>query len=128
GLLRRGAKRSARGPRRCPPATGSNPPTLSRTTDSRHRERSGRVAMTAVVLDGNENQAVAAARSLARSGHRVVVGAETAWSKAGWSRACSRRIVYASPQDDAKAFVAAVAAEVARVPRAPVLPMTERPQ
>ena len=33
--------------------------------------------MTILVLDGNENQAVACVRSLARTGHRVEVGADT---------------------------------------------------
>src|SRR5438105_14114892 len=85
--------------------------------------------MTVLVLDGNENQAVASVRSLARAGHRVIVGAETVWSKAGWSRACSRQMVYPSPQEDAAAFVRAVAAEAAREHPAHgtlVLPMTER--
>ena len=35
--------------------------------------------MNVLVLDGNENQAVAATRSLARAGHDVHVGAETGW-------------------------------------------------
>jgi predicted ATP-grasp superfamily ATP-dependent carboligase len=82
--------------------------------------------VTVLVLDGNENQAVASVRSLARAGHHVVVGAGTAWSKAGWSRGCRRVFRYPSPQQDAAAFVAAVAAEAARVPGTLVLPMTER--
>ena len=82
--------------------------------------------MRVVVLDGNENQAVAAVRSLARGGHRVTVGAANGWSKAGWSRDCARTFRYPAPQDDAQAFVAAVAAEAAREPGSLVLPMTER--
>jgi predicted ATP-grasp superfamily ATP-dependent carboligase len=81
--------------------------------------------MRVLVLDGNENQAVAAVRSLARAGHRVEVGAETRWSKAGWSRACSGTFQYPSPAVDADAFVAAVAARAALVPGTLVLPMTE---
>jgi len=42
--------------------------------------------MKIIALDGNENQAVASVRSLARAGHHVGGGAPTAWSKAGWSR------------------------------------------
>jgi predicted ATP-grasp superfamily ATP-dependent carboligase len=82
--------------------------------------------MTILVLDGNENQAVAATRSLARAGHRVLVGADTAWSKAGWSRYAAGAFAYASPLDDAGAFVADVAAAVRRHGGAFVMPMTER--
>jgi len=82
--------------------------------------------MRVLVLDGNENQAVACVRSLAGAGHRVSVGADAAWSKAGWSRSCSDRFRYPSPQADAGAFVDRVAAEAAREPGTLVLPMTER--
>jgi predicted ATP-grasp superfamily ATP-dependent carboligase len=82
--------------------------------------------MRVLVLDGNENQAVAAVRSLARAGHTVVVGASTSWSKAGWSRDAAGRFTYAAPQDDALAFVRCVAEEAAREPGTLVLPMTER--
>jgi len=67
-----------------------------------------------LVLDGNENQAVACVRSLARAGHEVSVGAETSWSKAGWSRFARAKFRYAPPQRDAEAFVETVAAETAR--------------
>ena len=82
--------------------------------------------MRVLVLDGNENQAVAAVRSLARAGHRVHVGADTAWSKAGWSRAAAGRFVYPSPQHDGDAFVARLADEASRERGTLVLPMTER--
>ena len=82
--------------------------------------------MRVLVLDGNENQAVACARSLARAGHTVLVGADTSWSKAGWSRSCSGTFTYPSPQVDADAFVERVAAEAARVPNTLVMPLTER--
>ena len=82
--------------------------------------------MRILVLDGNENQAVAAVRSLARAGHRVEVGAETGWSKAGWSRACDTTFHYPAPGVDVDAFVAAVARQAARVPGTLVVPMTER--
>src|SRR5205085_4809084 len=75
---------------------------------------------------GNENQAVAAVRSLARDGHAVSVGADTAWSKAGWSRWCADRFRYPAPQTDAAAFVSRIALEAARQPGTLVLPMTER--
>jgi hypothetical protein len=82
--------------------------------------------MTVIVLDGNENQAVAATRSLARAGHEVQVGAETGWSKAGWSRACRSTFTYPSPQDDVPGFVDRIV-DVVRSHHAPiVLPMTER--
>jgi predicted ATP-grasp superfamily ATP-dependent carboligase len=79
-----------------------------------------------LVLDGNENQAVAAVRSLARAGHRVEVGADTAWSKAGWSRSASDTFRYADPADDVEAFIDDVACAAAVEPGTLVLPMTER--
>src|SRR5262245_49368987 len=82
--------------------------------------------MRVLVLDGNENQAVACARSLARAGHRVSVGADTSWSKAGWSRSCRSTFVYPATQQDADAFVARIVGEAAREPGTLVLPMTER--
>ncbi|MFL6212919.1 MAG: hypothetical protein ACJ74J_03395 [Blastocatellia bacterium] len=81
--------------------------------------------MRILVLDGNENQAVAAVRSLARAGHRVVVGASTSWSKAGWSRDAASTFVYPAPQQDALAFVHRIGEEAAREPGTLVLPMTE---
>src|SRR5215471_10884189 len=72
--------------------------------------------MKIIVLDGNENQAVACVRSLARAGHQVVVGAPTSWSKAGWSRYCKETFVYSAP--DVSAFVERVVQEVRREPGA----------
>ncbi len=82
--------------------------------------------MRVLVLDGNENQAVAAVRSLAAAGHRVLVGASTAWSKAGWSRHCRGTFRYPAPQQDADAFVERVTEVAGREPGTLVLPMTER--
>lgn len=82
--------------------------------------------MRVLVLDGNENQAVACARSLARAGHQVSVGADTTWSKAGWSRSSRSTFIYPAPRHDAHAFAARVAEESAREPGTLVLPMTER--
>lgn len=82
--------------------------------------------MRILILDGNENQAVASVRSLARAGHRVFVGASTVWSKAGWSRGAAGTFVYPAPQQDALAFVRCIAEEAAREPGTLVLPMTER--
>ena len=82
--------------------------------------------MTILVLDGNENQAVAAVRSLARAGHRVLVGAETAWSKAGWSRYAAGSFTYPSPETDVERFVARIAQVTRRCGGAFVIPMTER--
>ena len=82
--------------------------------------------MKVLVLDGNENQAVACTRSLARAGHRVSVGADTPWSKAGWSKSCRDSFVYPAPQEDADSFVARVVEEAARDAGTLVQPMTER--
>ncbi len=82
--------------------------------------------MKILVLDGNENQAVACVRSLARAGHRVSVGSSNSWSKAGWSRFAESSFTYPAPMDSAEAFVARIREEVARVPGTLVLPVTER--
>lgn len=82
--------------------------------------------MRVLVLDGNENQAVACVRSLARAGYAVSVGADASWSKAGWSRFSRGSFRYTPPQEDAAAFVADVAREVRREPGTLVLPLTER--
>jgi predicted ATP-grasp superfamily ATP-dependent carboligase len=82
--------------------------------------------MRVLVLDGHENQALACVRSLARAGHVPCVGAETTWSKAGWSRDCRGSFRYPAPEEDAEAFIATVAAEASRVAGTLVLPMTER--
>jgi predicted ATP-grasp superfamily ATP-dependent carboligase len=81
--------------------------------------------MKVLVLDGNENQAVACVRSLCHAGHRVRVGASTTWSKAGWSRDCSGTFRYPAPEQDIQAFVKSIVTEVKRSHGALVLPMTE---
>lgn len=81
--------------------------------------------MRILVLDGNQNQAVAAVRSLASTGHHVLVGESASWSKAGWSRSCRGTFRYPAPQDDVAAFVACIV-EIARAgPGTLVLPMSE---
>ena len=82
--------------------------------------------MKILVLDGNENQSVACVRSLARAGHRVFVGCDSSWSKAGWSRSCRGSFRYPSPKQDADAFVTRIAEEAARERGTFVLPTTER--
>ena len=87
--------------------------------------------MRVLVLDGNENQAVACVRSLARAGRDVYVGADSSWSKAGWSRHARGTFRYPAPQQDAEGFVARVAEEVKRAGLSSnevtlVMPMTER--
>src|ERR1700722_12584891 len=81
--------------------------------------------MNVLVLDGNQNQAVASVRSLARSGHTVFAGEAAAWSKAGWSRVCSGSLRYPSPQGSVERFIEAIAAFVRAKPGTLVLPMTE---
>lgn len=88
--------------------------------------------MRVLVLDGNQNQAVAAVRSLAAAGHTVLVGDSTSWSKAGWSRSAQGAFQYPSPQKQADAFVNRIVEIVASgakdiKPSVPtlVMPMTE---
>jgi predicted ATP-grasp superfamily ATP-dependent carboligase len=79
-----------------------------------------------LVLDGNENQAVACTRALARSGYHVEVGSDEGWSKAGWSRYASGSFRYPSPQEEPDAFVEALRARLVKHGPAVVLPMTEK--
>ncbi|HTS35589.1 MAG TPA: ATP-grasp domain-containing protein [Candidatus Solibacter sp.] len=81
--------------------------------------------MRILVLDGNQNQAVACVRSLARQGHRVFVGEAAPWSKAGWSRYCSGNFTYTSPQDASQFFLTDILNEAAKEKGTLVLPMTE---
>jgi len=81
--------------------------------------------MNVLVLDGNQNQAVASVRSIAGAGHRVFVGEAAPWSKASWSRACSGIFRYPSPHEAVGPFVQAIAGFVREKPGTLVLPMTE---
>jgi predicted ATP-grasp superfamily ATP-dependent carboligase len=82
--------------------------------------------MRVLVLDGNENQSVAAVRSLAAAGHDVYVGADSTWSKAGCSRWSKGSFIYTSPQVAVEEFVEGIVSELKRHSGALVLPMTER--
>lgn len=81
--------------------------------------------MRILLLDGNENQAVAAVRSLDHAGHEVYVGSSDRWSKAGLSRHARGTFRYPSPRAEPGAFVAALVELVSRQPGTWVLPMTE---
>jgi predicted ATP-grasp superfamily ATP-dependent carboligase len=81
--------------------------------------------MKILVLDGNQNQAVASVRSLARAGYAVLVGESSSWSKAGWSRSCHGTFEYPAPQHQTEAFVSRIAEMVRLEPGTLVLPMTE---
>jgi predicted ATP-grasp superfamily ATP-dependent carboligase len=81
--------------------------------------------MNVLVLDGNQNQAVASARSLARTGHTTYVAEAASWSKAGWSRASSGCFRYPAPQRDVEGFIREIFAFVRERPGTLVLPMTE---
>jgi len=81
--------------------------------------------MRVLVLDGNQNQAVAAVRSLARAGHSVLVGESTPWSKAGWSRHSSGSFRYPAPQSQMEVFLDRIIEIARQEPGTLVLPMTE---
>ena len=81
--------------------------------------------MKVLVLDGNQNQAVASVRSLANAGHIVWVGESASWSKAGLSRFCRGSFQYPAPQEHADAFVKKIADLVRQEPGTLILPMTE---
>jgi predicted ATP-grasp superfamily ATP-dependent carboligase len=81
--------------------------------------------MNVLVLDGNQNQAVASVRSLARAGHTVYAGEAAPWSKAGWSSASSGCLRYPAPQQRVGDFIGAISGFVHKHPGTLVLPMTE---
>jgi len=81
--------------------------------------------MRVLVVDGNQNQAVACVRSLAGAGHKVLVGESSEWSKAGWSRFSSGSVRYPPPHAGAGDFVRRIAEIAADEPGTFVLPCTE---
>jgi predicted ATP-grasp superfamily ATP-dependent carboligase len=81
--------------------------------------------MKILVLDGNQNQAVACVRSLARNGHVVAVGESRPWSKAGCSRHSTGTFRYFSPSADPEKFLADILAEAKKESGTLILPMTE---
>jgi predicted ATP-grasp superfamily ATP-dependent carboligase len=81
--------------------------------------------MNILVLDGNQNQAVASVRSLAHAGHTVFAAEAASWSKAGWSRFSSGSLHYPSPQSQTDDFLRIIASFVRERPGTLVLPMSE---
>jgi predicted ATP-grasp superfamily ATP-dependent carboligase len=81
--------------------------------------------MNILVLDGNQNQAVASVRSLAHAGHTVFAAESSSWSKAGWSRACLGQTQYVSPRENIEAFLNDLSRFVGQHPGTLILPMTE---
>jgi predicted ATP-grasp superfamily ATP-dependent carboligase len=79
-----------------------------------------------IVLDGNENQAVAATRALSRSGHRVDVGSSDTWCKAGLSRYASASFQYPELESDPVGLVDTLLVRLERYGPAVIMPMTER--
>ena len=80
--------------------------------------------MRILVLDGNQNQAVACVRSLAAKGHKVLVGNTSGWSKAGWSRSCAGTFVYPTPRDGS-GMIARLAELARQEPGTLILPMSD---
>jgi len=82
--------------------------------------------MNVLVLDGHGNQGVACVRSLARAGHRVILGAtQPSWT-AGWSRYVHERFIYPPPEDNAQAFILCLCDKLKEIGRGLVLAMMER--
>jgi predicted ATP-grasp superfamily ATP-dependent carboligase len=81
--------------------------------------------MNVLVLDGNQNQAVASVRSLVRAGHTVYAAEAAPWSKAAWSRFSHGSFQYPAPTNNIGDFIAAIAGFVGRHSGALLLPMTE---
>jgi predicted ATP-grasp superfamily ATP-dependent carboligase len=81
--------------------------------------------MRILVLDGNQNQAVASVRSLADAGHEVLVGESSSWSKAGWSRFAKGTFEYANPEKDSSSFIERISAVAKQRSGTLIMPMTE---
>jgi predicted ATP-grasp superfamily ATP-dependent carboligase len=81
--------------------------------------------MTAFVTDGDERPALAVARSLARHGVRVIVGAPGPTSLASRSRACARHVTYPSPYRHPEQFDRFLLDFVRRERVSVVMPVTE---
>jgi predicted ATP-grasp superfamily ATP-dependent carboligase len=79
-----------------------------------------------LVLDGETNPAVAAVRSLSRSGYYVEAGAAARWSKAGLSRYCRASFTYANPESEPQQFIADLVERIAKQPGTIIMPMTDR--
>ncbi|NLI92050.1 MAG: ATP-grasp domain-containing protein [Peptococcaceae bacterium] len=61
--------------------------------------------MTTVLLtDGQQRKTLAAARSLGRQGLTVIVGEDTRWATAAFSKYCRKRIVYPHPRTNPRSF------------------------
>ena len=70
--------------------------------------------MRVLVTDGNERAALAVTRALGREQVEVIVGAESQRCLAGSSRYCGEQIVYPSPYQDPKGFLATLMEVVRR--------------
>jgi predicted ATP-grasp superfamily ATP-dependent carboligase len=82
-------------------------------------------SMTAFVTDGDERPALAVARSLARQGVSVIVGAPGPTSLASRSRACARHVTYPSPYRHPEQFDRFLLDFVRREHVSVVVPVTE---
>src|SRR5215471_6476892 len=80
--------------------------------------------MRILALDGNQNQAVACVRSLAKQGHTVLVGDTSSWSKAGWSRWCSGTFQYPAPSES-NGMISCLVDLARREPGTLILPMSD---
>ncbi len=81
--------------------------------------------MTAFVTDGDERPALAVARSLARHGVQVIVGAPGQTSLASRSRACVRHVTYPSPHRHPEQFDRFLLDFVRRERVSVVMPVTD---
>lgn len=80
---------------------------------------------TALILDGEQRSALAAARSLGSRGVRVFVGAERKRSLAAASRYCSGSFSYASPRLDPEGFLRDLKRRAEEHSGAVLFPMTD---
>ncbi len=80
-----------------------------------------------LILDADENQAVAAVRDLGRAGHHVSVAESFRWPKASFSRFSRTCFQYRSPRTDRRGFCDDLLAFQSRQPQRAVflVPMTE---
>ena len=81
--------------------------------------------MKVLILDGNRNASLAAARSLTFRGFFVTCASESLFSKALFSKACNRRFIYTSPRISIRVFLEDILREIEHTKYDAILPMTE---
>ncbi len=81
--------------------------------------------MRVLILDGERNASLAAARSLASAGFLVTCASDRLFGKALFSKACNRRLIYVSPRISIRLFLEDILRELEHTHYDAILPVTE---